>query len=60
MIIPAFGVSTGGLNITDKAISKLFSNTPDVYFCYKRNFIIFMMLQIYANEIEKKIKKDFT
>ena len=35
MIIPAFGVSTGGLNITDKAISKLFSNTPDVYFCYK-------------------------
>ena len=35
MIIPAFGVSTGGLNITSKAISCLFEGTTNIYFCYK-------------------------
>lgn len=35
MIMPAFGVSTGGLNITSRAISDLFRTKPDIYFCYK-------------------------
>ncbi len=35
MILPAFGVYTGGLNITSIAISSLFSGTPAIYFCHK-------------------------
>ena len=33
MILPAFGVFTGGLNIRDKTISSLFSQPPEIYFC---------------------------
>ena len=35
MILPAFGVFTGGLNIRDKAISSLFKTPPEIYFCHK-------------------------
>jgi len=35
MIIPAFGVYTGGLNITNIAITSLFRGTPNIYFCHK-------------------------
>ena len=35
MILPAFGVFTGGLNIRDKTISSLFSQAPEIYFCHR-------------------------
>ncbi len=35
MIIPAFGVSAGGLNITSKEIFSLFEGKPNIYFCFK-------------------------
>ena len=35
MIIPAFGVYTGGLNITSGEISSLFKSVPNIYFCHK-------------------------
>jgi uncharacterized protein len=35
MILPAFGVFTGGLNIKHMAISNLFSHAPELYFCHK-------------------------
>ncbi len=35
MILPAFGVFTGGLNIRDKTISSLFSHPPEIYFCHR-------------------------
>ena len=34
MILPAFGVFTGGLNIRDKTFSSLFSQPPEIYFCH--------------------------
>jgi metallophosphoesterase superfamily enzyme len=35
MILPAFGVFTGGLNIRDKTISSLFSQPPEICFCHR-------------------------
>ena len=35
MILPAFGVFTGGLNIKDKTIAILFKQPPEIYFCHR-------------------------
>ena len=36
MILPAFGVFTGGVNIRNKTISSLFSHPPEIYFCHRK------------------------